>query len=66
MKFKGNKRHVPFFPRTFDVDPDGERDVVLPDGAEEGAEVHQPVDAVGHHDLLQVLEVKDVREDEWT
>ena len=51
---------------TFDVDPDGERDVVLADGAEEGAEVDEPVDAVRHHNLLQVLEVQDVREDKRT
>ena len=51
---------------AFDVDPDGEWDVVLSDGGEEGAEVDDPVDAVRHHDLLQVLEVKDVREDERT
>ena len=53
-------------PITFDVDPDGEGDVVLSDGGEEGAEVDEPVDAVRHHDLLQVLEVEDVREDERT
>ena len=49
---------------TFDVDPDGEGDVVLADGAEERAEVDEPVDAVRDDDLLQVLEVQDVREDE--
>ena len=49
---------------AFDVDPDGEGDVVLPDCAEEGAEVDEPVDAVRHDDLLQVLEVQDVGEDE--
>ena len=49
---------------AFNVDPDGERDVVLADGAEEGAEVDEPVDAVRHDDLLQVLEVQDVGEDE--
>ena len=51
---------------AFDVDPDGEGDVVLSDGGEEGAEVDEPVDAVRHHDLLQVLEVQDVRKDERT
>ena len=49
---------------TFNVDPDGQRNIVLPNGREEGGEMDQPVDSVGHHDFLQVLEVQDVGEDE--
>lgn len=42
--------------------PDGQRNVLLPDGREERREVHQPVYPVRHHDLLQALEVQDVGE----
>ena len=50
---------------TFNVDPDGERDVVLAHGAEQGREVDQPVDPVRHNDLLKILEIQDVGKNEW-
>ncbi len=50
--------------QPLDVDPDGEGHVVLADGGEQGREVDEPVDAVRHHDLLEVLEVQDVSENE--
>lgn len=42
--------------------PNGQRNVLLPDGREERREVHQPVYPVCHHDLLQALEIQDVGE----
>ena len=50
---------------TGDVDGPGQGYVGLPDGAEQGAVVNQPGDAVVHHDLTEVLVVQDVRVDEW-
>ena len=49
---------------TVDVDANSERRVGFTDDAQQGAEVHQPVDAHVHHQLLQFLEVKDVSVDE--
>lgn len=49
---------------TGDVDGSGEGHVGLADGAEQGAVVDQPSDAVVHHDLPQVLVVQNVRVDE--
>lgn len=49
---------------TGDVDGAREGDVSLSNGAEQGAVVNQPGDAVVHHDLPQVLVVQDVRVDE--
>lgn len=48
------------FGLTGDVNRARQRHVGLSDGAEEGAVVNQPGDAVVHHDLSQVLVVKDV------
>jgi len=43
-----------------DVDTESERNVGLADHAQQSAEMHQPVDAFVHHQLLQLLEIKDV------
>lgn len=45
---------------TGDVNRARQRYVGFSDGAEEGAVVDQPGDAVIHHDLAQVLVVEDV------
>jgi len=47
-----------------DVDADGKRDVGLADDAQQRAEMHQPINALVHHQLLQLLEVKHVRVNE--
>ena len=49
---------------TGDVDRACQGHVSLSNGAEEGAVVNQPGDAVVHHDFPQVLVVQDVRVDE--
>ena len=49
---------------TLDVDPDGQGNVVLAHGGQEGREVDQPVDPLVDDDLLQTLEVQDVSEHE--
>ena len=46
--------------KTFDIDADGQRDVLFADSAEQGAEMHQPIDAVIHHHLLKTFEVEDI------
>jgi hypothetical protein len=48
--------------RTFNVDSDSQRNVLLADGTEQGAEVYQPVNTMRHYDLLQTLEVQYVSE----
>lgn len=45
---------------TGDVDRARQGHVGFSDGAEEGAVVHQPGDAIIHHDLPEVLVVQDV------
>lgn len=49
---------------TFDVDPNCQRHVILPHGAEQGAEVHKPIDSLRDHDLLQIFKVQDVCKNE--
>ena len=49
---------------TLDVDPDGQGNIVLAHGGQEGREVDQPVDPLVDDDLLQTLEVQDVSEHE--
>ena len=51
---------------TFNVDPYGQGDVIFTDSWEEGTEVNQPVNTVGHNNLLKVLEVQNVGEYERT
>ncbi|CAN8001949.1 unnamed protein product, partial [Ixodes hexagonus] len=46
---------------AFHVDAHGERHVALADGRQEGAEVDEPVHPLVDHNLLEVLEVQDVR-----
>ena len=45
---------------TLDVDPDGQGNIVLAHGGQEGREVDQPVDLVVDADLLQLTLVQDV------
>ena len=47
-----------------DVEAHSVRDVGLADCTEQGAEMHQPVDALVHDQLLQFLQVEHVRIDE--
>ena len=47
--------------QTLDVHSHRKRNVLLPDGAQQRAEMYDPVDRVVDDDLLQVLEVQDVR-----
>ena len=51
---------------TFNVDPDGQGDIIFTDSWEEGTEVNQPVNTVSHNNLLKVLEVQNVGEYERT
>lgn len=50
---------------TVDVDADSEGDVGLANDTQQRAEMHDPVNTLVHHQLLQFLEIKDVCVDIW-
>ena len=51
--------------KSLNVDPNGQRDVVFANCAQQSAEVDQPIDPMRYDDLLQVFEVENIGEDEW-
>lgn len=51
---------------TFDVDTNGQWNIVFAHGAQKRAKVNQPINPMRYHDLLEVLEIQNVRENEWT
>ena len=53
-----------FFKFTFNVDPDGQGNIIFADRTEQGREMNEPVDPVRHDDFLKILEIQDVGKDE--
>ena len=45
---------------TLNVNPDRQRDIVLPDTRQEGTEVNQPINPLVHNNFLQALEVQNI------
>lgn len=47
---------------TFNVDANGEWDILFTDGRQQGAEMNHPVNSVRHHRLLEAFEIENIGE----
>ena len=51
---------------TFNVDPDCQGYIVFSNSTEQSREVNKPINSMSDNNFLQILEIQNVRENEWT